>query len=482
MIAEQRSAALAGLERALDIVSPHTLRWTVREADEQDVAVERLRLLVPAADRDAVHALLDERHFRAVALAPWYRTPAASDRYGVDAADGTLLHVCTQRRLVLGSALGGWLPIGREPDIGAAPTIAKQAVATAQAMSRALTLCESRLRGAAGTQQPAPDEPGHDTLHAEAFTALFGPGPAKAVLDAAVLADATTLRRRLDDLAPRRSVRDRLRERARHALCRLAAFNRRGPRLPLLALRKRSGPALAIAVIGSDGSGKSTVSRWLAETLDMAFGARFQYFGTGDGPGSPVRRALNGLKRRSRFGAVAPASGSGGAVVAPVRTVDTTPTSLRLIWATVVAWERLGKMRSLVRARRAGFIVVTDRYPQDELAGIHDGPRLGHLLAAPAGCLGSAFARVERSLYAWLAGHVPDRVLLLDVPLALARRRRPDEPEAELARRVAVARSLRFGDAPRLVIDASESLATVKTRALDAVLDALSAPPASPAP
>ena len=236
-------------------------------------------------------------------------------------------------------------------------------------------------------------------------------------------------------------------------------------------------------MIGSDGSGKSTVSRWLADTLDAAFGARFLYFGTGDGPGSFVRIALNAAKRRSRFGAAAPAHAGGDVAGSPRTPGDSPPTALKLVWAAVVGWERVGKMRALERARRAGLTVVTDRFPQNERGGIHDGPRLHGLIDAGAGgpartgptraSPARAFARLERAVYARLARRVPDHVLLLDVPLELARRRRPEEPEAELARRIAVARALRYAGAPRTVVDASAPLGTVKARALRAALDVL---------
>ena len=130
-------------------------------------------------------------------------------------------------------------------------------------------------------------------------------------------------------------------------------------------------------------------------------------------------------------------------------------------------------MRALERARRAGLTVVTDRFPQNERGGIHDGPRLHDLIETGAGGPARAFARLERAAYARLARHVPDRVLLLDVPLELARRRRPEEPEAELARRIAVARALRYADAPRTVLDASAPLEAVKAEALRAALEVL---------
>ena len=468
----QGGTLVASLDRALDVVSPRTLRWAVPETDRGEgiTSVERRRLLAPDEDHDAVGALLRRQGFRPVASAPWCRLPGASDWYGVDDGEATLVHVCLQRRLVLGSAAGGWLPIGDE---GASVPAHSHAGASVSAMSRALALCEHALSDGSAIARAGTDvRGGREALHA-AFTALFGPGAATRLLDAVDDDDAAALRRRLHELTPGLSTVERLRALARRTRSRLAALNGAGPRLPLLARRARTEPMAAIAIIGSDGSGKSTVSRWLAETLDAAFGARFLYFGTGDGPGSPLRRVLNGLKRRSRFGGEArPGKSPAAARSRPAG--NTAPASLRLVWAAVVAWERLGKMRALTRARRARFVVVTDRYPQNEQGGIHDGPRLNDLLERRAGDPLRVLARFEQSVYARLARQAPDRVLLLDVPFELALQRRPEEPEAELRRRVAVARALRYEGAPRLVIDATEPLPTVKARSLRAALDALS--------
>lgn len=462
------------LQQRLLVLSPGTICWTVTEAEDRSATVERLRVLAPEEDRDAVVGLLHERQFRMIALASWCRTPGADDWYGVDSRDGTLLHVCLQRRLVLGSATRGWLPIERDRGVSGAPA------GEPRATSLALALCERTLRGERDPLPEGPDAADRGGALRTAFGALFDSTSAEPLLDAAVDSDAVTLRRRLLAMTPDRTRGERIRELARHGRCRLAALDRRGLQLPLRARRERTGPALVIAVIGSDGSGKSTVSRWLAETLDAAFGARFLYFGTGDGPGSPIRRILNALKRRSRFGAAPAPAVRHDSTTAPRSAAETAPTSLRLVWATVVAWERVGKMRRLERARRRRFVVVTDRYPQNEKPGIHDGPRLDYLLVERTVGPGAALARVERSLYDWLARRVPDRVLLLDVPLELARRRRPEEPEDALARRIAVARSLRHGDAPRLVVDAGEPLGSVKARALRTALAALSQDTASP--
>lgn len=237
-----------------------------------------------------------------------------------------------------------------------------------------------------------------------------------------------------------------------------------------------------VAVIGCDGSGKSTVSRWLVEELGKRHTTRFIYFGTGDGPGSRLRRVLNWLKQKSRYGKppapadLSRAAGTGAGIqsgsddtLSRSRT-NKAPDVLRLVWAAAVLSERLGKMREMDRAVNSGMLVVTDRYPQAEFWGIHDGPRLGYLLETRTGGLLHRIARWEQASYLKLVQRKPDLVLLLDVSLDLALARRPEESADELKRRISVARALTFQGAHRLVLDPSEPLMVVQEKALKAVL------------
>jgi len=257
-------------------------------------------------------------------------------------------------------------------------------------------------------------------------------------------------------------------------------------------------PHRVIAVIGCDGSGKSTLSRWLSDELAQHGDgdSQFIYFGTGDGPGSRLIRVLNWLKKRSRFGqkpsatdkvdggqAVAGAAvsvdGVAGKVPTTTGNTNKAPTVLRLLWAAAALSDRRAKMRELDRAVGGGMTVVTDRYPQAEFWGVHDGPRLGYLLEAESSRWLQAIARREQSAYFNLVQRKPDLVILLDVSVELAHSRRPEEPVDELRRRIHVARSLRLQGAHRVVLDASEPLDVVQRKALQAALNHRPSGPAS---
>ena len=242
-----------------------------------------------------------------------------------------------------------------------------------------------------------------------------------------------------------------------------------------VSVRERRRGAV-IALIGCDGSGKSTVSRWLVDELKGHGGnedTQFVYFGTGDGPGSLFRRILNWLKKRSAYGKKPPVKADKDAASGrrPVSNSSVAPDYLRLIWAATVASERSSKMRHVKRAIRRGSLVVTDRYPQAEFWGIHDGPRLGYVLETKSGGWLYRIAQWEQSLYARFASCIPDLVLLLDVDPEVAYERRSEEPYEELKRRIHVARSLTFQGATRHVLDSTEPLHDVCSQALAAVLE-----------
>lgn len=239
---------------------------------------------------------------------------------------------------------------------------------------------------------------------------------------------------------------------------------------------------LVVALIGSDGSGKSTVSRWLAEELKGQFDTKFLYFGTGDGPGSLLIKSLNWLKNHSRYGkAGSQQCTSGGTGNTRESGKSRPPDIMRLIWAATAVSERMSKMRVLKNAARAGRIVITDRYPQAEFWGIHDGPRLGYLLETRNRGLLHRIARWEHVAYVKLAQQKPDLVLLLDVAPEIAHDRRGEEAIDELRRRIKFARALTFQGAERIVLNSSEPLPVVKQQALQAVLNVLSPPALSEA-
>lgn len=220
-----------------------------------------------------------------------------------------------------------------------------------------------------------------------------------------------------------------------------------------------------IAIVGCDGSGKSTLAADLAAVLRSG-GRRVEtgYLGLGSGAmgqriagvpliGGAVERMLSGKARQTRSAAAR---------------IPGLPTAL-VVYALSLLRRR--RFRRVLALRRAGVLVVTDRYPQIDVPGFYDGPGLS---AARSGSPAVAWlAARERRMYAWMAGHHPTLVIRLDVDAATALLRKPDHDPALLAAKVAATPRLRFDGAAIVDIDARAPYPEVRRRALDSILAAI---------
>jgi adenylate kinase family enzyme len=223
-----------------------------------------------------------------------------------------------------------------------------------------------------------------------------------------------------------RDLSNRLRHHSRHsrlqaALIRCARFM---AKLRKRVARRRSSHVLlsggaVVAVVGPDGSGKSTIVGELAAWLEKCLRVRSVHAGkpppllatAGLRVLLPLMRRLAPRYRKT----AADTAGSGGAE--RLRRGRLFP--LYAVRAVALAHER---KRLLVRAHRqasAGTVIMSDRYPTLQ-PGVPEGPAISFLL------------HDRHPLYAWLARledkayrtiPPPDVVLYLEVPVDLACRR-----------------------------------------------------------
>ena len=216
-----------------------------------------------------------------------------------------------------------------------------------------------------------------------------------------------------------------------------------------------------IAVIGCDGSGKSTVSSDLIAWVGQHYGRTSgSYLGLKSGAignwikglpliGPPVERALQKRATQARSKTVK---------------IACLPTALVLYGFSLLREFRFKRMLAL---RENSVIVVADRYPQVEVPGFYDGPGLS---AAPSRSrLVRFLAEREAALYRWMAGFKPDLVIRLNVDLDTARARKPDHADDLLAQKIAVTPKLTFGGAQLIELDSSKPLDTVLESARQAV-------------
>ncbi len=200
-----------------------------------------------------------------------------------------------------------------------------------------------------------------------------------------------------------------------------------------------------IAVVGSDGSGKSTLSADLLAHIQKTRRAEAGYLGLGSGEqgrrigrwpiiGPPLHRWLDGIADRLRD------------PEAPI------PGLLAARYALRRSKRRRAKFDALVAQRRAGITVVTDRYPQQEVPGLHDGPILAGRATSPRV---AAIQADERAIYAEMAAYVPTLVIRLHIDVDTVMARKPDHDRALITRKVETVPLLTFNGAPVADIDAT---------------------------
>lgn len=220
-----------------------------------------------------------------------------------------------------------------------------------------------------------------------------------------------------------------------------------------------------IAVIGCDGSGKSTLSADLLNWIREQYGpAETHYLGLRSG------QIGNRIKAWPLVGPIIERALSKRAGQARTKGAKMPGLATALV---IYGFSRLRKRRfqKVLRLRRQGFIVVTDRYPQVEVPGFYDGPGLS--AAEPGGRLIAALAASERAAYEWMASFVPTLVIRLNIDAATAFSRKPDHAFELLERKVAVTPLLRFNGAPVVDLDATMPYAEELSLAKKAVAEVL---------
>jgi hypothetical protein len=229
-------------------------------------------------------------------------------------------------------------------------------------------------------------------------------------------------------------------------------INRRLLHLPRPWSRRAPGGGCVIAVVGVDGSGKSTVvaaiRAWLSPEVDVVP----LYFGTGAGRPSLLLRPFKWLvPLMTRFLKTKPKGASHGNI--SDRPPGLLYSLLLAVWATIVAREKRNKLLAARRGAQRGLVIVTDRYPQHEIVGFNDGPLLTRLTRVPNWLLG-----FEAAAYMLARRLPPELVVKLDVLAETAARREPDMDPTLIRQRIADLRRLTFAGARTVQIDAERPL------------------------
>ncbi|GAB1235498.1 dTMP kinase [Ferrigenium sp. UT5] len=223
-----------------------------------------------------------------------------------------------------------------------------------------------------------------------------------------------------------------------------------------------------IAIVGCDGSGKSTVCEDIL-VLASTFGpATLAHLGKQSGN---VGRAI------AKWPII-------GAWVdrTIVRKTDSAraqrdkkknPGLLTALVISAFTLRRLRRFKRMLAQRRQGMIIIADRYPQLDIPGAADGTVLS--VNAESNGLVRWLARRELAAYEWMTHYRPDLVIRLNVDLDVACARKPDHRRELLSEKMKTLPLLKFNGAPIVDVDANQPLVEVLSTARAAVTHTLTA-------
>lgn len=196
-------------------------------------------------------------------------------------------------------------------------------------------------------------------------------------------------------------------------------------RLMIPRRRVRPDHGAIIALLGIDGSGKSTLTRRVLEDWEAKIDVELVYFGTGDGPRTLLFRLASiparVLRTRPRGGGAT----SGDVAENRWRSV---------LRAVLAARQKRHYMRWARFLRAQGVIVLCDRLPQSQTTGFNDGPFLTSYQES-ASLLRRLAARYEARIFDELVRPGPDAAIRLNPSIEVALGRKPNDATREVLQR-----------------------------------------------
>lgn len=455
--------------RAFDEAGIVYCHWKSNEAiDRSASGANDLDLLIAARHAARFEAILRQHGFVKAERPRGQRMPGIFDRYGLDDATGTIVHVHGHTRLTVGDDMtkNFSLPIETEylasvtrdglfplpaPEYEYLLLVLRLGIKHLPLDAIALgkgRCTKSELRELAWLEEridPTQVEELVDRHFPSVGAELFSDVRRAVNSDTSVGRRALVGRRLLTALSP-------FARRSPSVDVVLRIWRRIGVRLRGVLRRpkprKRLATGKVIAVIGSDGAGKSTAVERLRELFDD-FDVAHVHMGK---PSKSIvtRVVKTPIRQLRRFGLFA-------STRMPAWTDPGTENlgTVFAIWHTLTARDRARAAKRAHRLAAQGVIVITDRWPMDRLR-LMDAPRLDNDALRRRGWLMDRLADREATYYQRVG--LPDVgiVLLVDADTAVARRR--DEPEDFVRRRAEDFASIDWTGSNVTIVDATQTL------------------------
>jgi len=221
-----------------------------------------------------------------------------------------------------------------------------------------------------------------------------------------------------------------------------------------------------IAIIGCDGSGKSTVSEALLVWAGSYGPAAAAHLGKQQGNAGRWFASLPLVG-----GWFEHFIGRKAATVHSSRSKNKAPDFLPALVMHAFTLRRVRRFRRMMALRKRGRIIIADRYPQLDIPSAFDGPDMS--VEAQGTRFVNWLAQREQNAFEWMTSFRPDLVIRLNVDLDTACARKPDHRREALARKIAITPQLTLNGAPIVEVDAAQSLEEVLSAARAAVSSTL---------
>ena len=216
-----------------------------------------------------------------------------------------------------------------------------------------------------------------------------------------------------------------------------------------------------IAVVGCDGSGKSTLTADLITHLAQHRQVEWLYLGQSSGNIGEWIKNLPIIGASFERYLVRKAERAHGKEASSPDTLTALVIFLLSLW-------RVLKFRRMLKLASRGILVITDRYPQAEVSGFYfDGQGLNSVNAQS--WLARQLLKQETRLYQWMTSHIPTLLIRLNIDAETAHARKPDHKLAMLRDKVRVIPTLHFNNAPILDLNGRDPYPQVLNAALTAI-------------
>lgn len=227
--------------------------------------------------------------------------------------------------------------------------------------------------------------------------------------------------------------------------------------------RKTFAPTgLSVCFLGADGSGKSTISFEIEKWLKWKVDAKRFYLGSGDHYNSILKKILSRArkvsleKRLSSNVATKETIARKHQISLKKRILKCGYSILQSIYMCEIAAHSLKQIKAADRYAKKGAIAVLDRFPQNQFAGIYDGPKIAmrYLEDGSKNILIRMLAKMEESLIEQAQRYQPSMVIKLHLTPEEAIKRKSDHSIEEVTPKTQITPQLVFANSRVYDVDA----------------------------